>query len=91
MDVLQIAIALLGALSVFLGYRLFCDSAPLVRSAPNTGRFLSGALLTLFGAAILSADIVGLRTHVVIEPKPPTHHAKPTGMNRHRASGDWFV
>jgi hypothetical protein len=82
MDVIQIAIALLGALSVFLGYRLFCDSP---------ARFLSGALLTLFGAGILSADLIGMRSHAVIEPKPATHHARPAGMNRHRASTDWFV
>jgi hypothetical protein len=82
MDVLQIAIALLGALSVFLGYRLFCESP---------ARFLSGALLTLFGAAILSADLVGMRSHGVIEPSPATHHTKPAGANRHRASGDRFV
>jgi hypothetical protein len=82
MDLLQIAIALLGALSVFLGYRLFCGSP---------GRFLSGALLTLFGAGILSAELIGMRSHAVIEPKPPTHHAKPAGLSRHKASTDWFV
>jgi hypothetical protein len=82
MDVLQIAIAFLGALSVFLGYRLFCDSP---------ARFLSGALLTLFGAAILSADLVGMRSHVVNAPRPATQHTKPAGANRHKASTDWFV
>ena len=82
MDVLQIAIALLGALSIFLGYRLFCYSPV---------RLLSGALLALFGVAILSADLIGLRSHGVIAPRPTTHHAKPAGMNRHKASTDWFV
>jgi hypothetical protein len=91
MDVLQIAIALLGALSVFLGYRLFCENAPFSRLAPNTGRLLSGALLALFGVAILSADLVGLRSHGAIESKPATHHTKPAGLNRHAASTDWFV
>jgi hypothetical protein len=91
MDVLHIAIAILGALSVFLGYRLFCDSAPFARFAPNTGRILSGALLALFGVAILSADLVGLRSCGLTEPKPATQHAKPAGTNRHRASTDWFV
>jgi hypothetical protein len=82
MDVLQIAIAILGALSVFLGYRLFCETPV---------RLLSGALLALFGVAILSADLIGLRGHAAIESKPATQHAKPAGLNRHRASGDWFV
>ena len=82
MDVLQIAIAILGAVSVFLGYRLFCQSGI---------RLLSGALLALFGVALLSADLIALRSHVVIEPRPATQHAKPAGLNRHRASTDWFV
>ncbi len=82
MDVLHIAIGLLGALSVFLGYRLFCDSP---------ARYLAGALLTLFGAAILSADLVGMRSHEVIEPSPANHHTRPAGANRHRASGDRFI
>jgi len=82
MDVLQIAIAILGALSVFLGYRLFCHTP---------GRLLSGALLAVLGVSILSADLIGLRSHTVAEPHPVTHHAKPAGTNRHRASSDWFV
>jgi hypothetical protein len=82
MDVLQIAIALLGALSVFLGYRLFCDSP---------ARFLSGALLTLFGAALLSGDLIGMRNNGLTEARPATHHARPAGLNRHKASTDWFV
>jgi hypothetical protein len=82
MDVLQIAIALLGALSVFLGYRLFCESPV---------RFLSGALLTLFGAGILSADLISLRRDALIESRPATQHTKPAGLSRHTGSTDWFV
>jgi len=82
MDVLQIAIALLGALSIFLGYRLFCDSP---------ARLFSGALLALFGVAILSADLIGLRSHGMTESRPATQHAKPAGMNRRKTSTDWFV
>lgn len=82
MDALHIAIAVLGALSVFLGYRLFCDS-PM--------RILSGALLALFGVAILSADLVGMRSHLITRSRPATHHAKPAGLSRHAASTDWFV
>ena len=87
MDVLQIAIALLGALSVFLGYRLFCESPV---------RPLSGALLAVLGVAILSADLIGLRSHATIRPNPATQHikpdhAKPAGLNRRARSADWFV
>lgn len=82
MDVLQIVIAMLGALSVFLGYRLFCGTGV---------RLLSGALLALFGVAILSADLIGSRRHVAVQSHPSTHHATPAGLNRHTASTDWFV
>ena len=91
MEVLQIAVAILGALSIFLGYRLFCDNAPFARFAPNTARLLSGALLALFGVAIISAGFVGLRSHATILSKPATHHARPALLNRHRASSDWLV
>jgi hypothetical protein len=82
MEVLRIAIAILGALGILLGYRLFSGS-PL--------RIVSGALLALFGVGIISADLIGLRNHGVVETRPPTHHTKPAGMSRHRASTDWFV
>jgi hypothetical protein len=81
MEVLWIALAILGALSVYLGYRLFIDSP---------ARILSGALLALFGVAILSADLIGA-TNRVTEPPPTRHHAKPTGANRHARSTDWLV
>lgn len=82
MSTLQIAIALLGTLSVFLGYRLFCDSP---------SRLLSGALLTLFGAGIVSADLISLRAHGEIDYRPATQHTKPAGMYRHKGTSDWFV
>jgi hypothetical protein len=82
MDVLHISIALLGALSVFLGYRLFCESPV---------RVLSGALLALFGMGLLGADLVGVSNHARSGSMPATHHTKPAGTNRRKTSGDWFV
>jgi hypothetical protein len=82
MDVLHISIALLGALSVFLGYRLFCESPV---------RVLSGALLALFGMGLLGADLVGVSNNTPTGSMPATHHTKPAGMNRRKTSHDWFV
>lgn len=82
MEVLQIGLALLGALSVYLGYRLFFDSP---------AKILSGALLALFGVATLSADLIGVKNHFVAQVQPRPHHAKPAGANRHTGSTDWLV
>jgi hypothetical protein len=49
---LAIALFFLGALSLFLGYRLFCDN----RNRTLTS-LASGALLAIFGMGILIADI----------------------------------
>jgi hypothetical protein len=82
MVVMQIAAAIVGAVSLYLGYRLFCESPV---------RAVSGALLALFGVAILSADFATARNHAVVEIRPGTHHAKPARVNRHRSSTEWFV
>lgn len=56
--------AITGALSVFLGYRLFCDSSH--QKPPRLSIFLvhmaAGALLALFGLGILIADARDIRT-----------------------------
>lgn len=58
---LRMVIALVGILSIFLGYRLFCGI-----SGVRTGRrstvmtnLASGALLALFGMGMLVADVRG--------------------------------
>lgn len=51
-----------GALSIYLGYRLFCDIAfqkPARRSILLTN-MASGALLALFGLGILVAEVRGI-------------------------------
>jgi hypothetical protein len=55
---MRVAIALTGALSLFLGYRLFCDQRT-ARGALLTN-LLSGALLAIFGLGILIADFRGV-------------------------------
>jgi hypothetical protein len=52
---LRLIIALIGILSIYLGYRLFCG-----RSVQRTlTNLASGALLALFGMGTLVADVRG--------------------------------
>jgi hypothetical protein len=51
--------AVAGALSIYLGYRLFCDSA---YQESRVRHLVSGALLAVFGLGILIADFRDLRT-----------------------------
>jgi hypothetical protein len=50
--------AVAGALSIYLGYRLFCDCA---YQKSRVRHLVSGALLAIFGLGILIADIHALR------------------------------
>ena len=56
---MDILMASVGALSIYLGYRLFCDSA---YHKSRIRHLASGALLAVFGLAILIADVRSLRT-----------------------------
>ena len=69
------AIDIAGALSIYLGYRLFCDvSSQKTRSTLLTN-LASGALLALFGLGILVADARGIGN----APAPtPTRQKSPT-------------
>jgi hypothetical protein len=53
----DILMAVAGALSIYLGYRLFCDS---VYQRSRVRHLVSGALLAVFGLAILIAGIRGI-------------------------------
>jgi hypothetical protein len=55
----EILMAVVGALSIYLGYGLFCDSAYQRHRARH---LVSGALLAIFGLGILIADVRNLRT-----------------------------
>jgi hypothetical protein len=50
--------AVAGTLSVYLGYRLFCDCA---YQESRMRHLVSGALLAVFGLGILIADVQSLR------------------------------
>jgi hypothetical protein len=88
MDVIQIAFAIVGAISIFLGYRLFCDGA---LGKTRMIQLASGALLAIFGVAILSADLISVRSRSAPEIRPNTHHAKPAGTHRHNSSTAWLA
>jgi hypothetical protein len=56
---MRAVMAIAGALSIYLGYRLFCDVSH--QKSPRLSVFVthmaSGAMLALFGLAILIADV----------------------------------
>ena len=54
----RVALALVGAVSIYLGYRLFCDLSPKNRLT----HLFVGALLAIFGLGILFADSRSVRT-----------------------------
>ena len=58
---MEILMAVAGALSVYLGYRLFCDCA---YRESRMRHLVSGALLAVFGLGILIADVHALRAGV---------------------------
>lgn len=84
MEFVQITAAIIGTLSIFLGYKLFCE-------VPRPLLVASGALLAVFGVALLSADFSSIRHHSVTGTQPALQHARPTGVDRHKTVTDWFV
>jgi len=78
-DILRAAVAVVAALSIYLGYRLFCDisyqNARITRSAVLTN-LLAGALLALFGLGILISDVRTIRS--AAPDSLPASHKKPT-------------
>jgi hypothetical protein len=56
---MDILMAIAGALSIYLGYKLFCDCA---YQKSRMRHLMSGALLALFGLGILMAEARNIRT-----------------------------
>ena len=80
----RIALALVGALSIYCGYRLFC------KPSAQWLNPVSGALLTIFGMGILTADVRGIGQPPASRAAP-LHQTKPVGTGRHKPSTDWLV
>jgi hypothetical protein len=79
MDFAQTGIAVLGALSIYLGYRLFCDLAGQRARLPVLlTNLVSGALLALFGLGILIAGVRGIH--------PQSRHAHPDWQKKSSAA-----
>ena len=83
-ELARIAIAVVGALSIYCGYRLFCKPSAQWLNA------ISGALLTIFGMGVLTADVRGIGRPPVSQAAP-LHHTKPVGTGRHKPSANWLV
>ena len=83
-EIARIAIAVVGALSIYWGYRLFCKPGAQWINA------ISGALLTIFGMGVLAADVRGIG-RAPASYATPLHQTKPVGTGRHKPSVDWLV
>ena len=89
---MNILMAVAGILSIYLGYRLFCDSA----YQRNRFRHLvSGALLAVFGLGILIADVRTARP----DPQAARYKRKSTkegsferpAVHRRGSASEWQV
>jgi hypothetical protein len=63
---MRVAAAVTGAFSIFLGYRLFCDSSLHKSRSGLFTNLASGALLALFGLGILLADVRVFQTGATV-------------------------
>ena len=84
---MEILMAVAGALGIYLGYRLFCDSA---YEQSRVRHLVSGALLAVFGLGILLADVHALRaaahhSHSVWQKNATEEGSfEPPTLNKHR-------
>ena len=104
MDALQIrelvraATGVVGVLSVYCGYKLFCE-IPFAKSrATHVIHGLSGALLALFGMALLIADIHSVSNRVMPQSRATIHETRPAEagsftprLDHQRSAGDWAI
>ena len=74
----RIVIAVVGLLSIFLGYRLFCGVS--AQKSGKLANFASGALLALFGMVALVAGVVGASG----APSPSSHPEWQKKSAQHR-------
>lgn len=104
MDALQIrelvraATAVIGVLSVYCGYKLFCEIPFARRRSSFLIHGLSGALLALFGMALLIADIHSVSMSTATQTRARIHQTKPAeagSFTPHpdhlHSKGDWAI
>ncbi|HVW84530.1 MAG TPA: hypothetical protein VHB50_07605, partial [Bryobacteraceae bacterium] len=56
----RVVIAAAGCLSIYLGYRLFCDASFRMRRSLVFANVVCGGALALFGMGLLVADLRGM-------------------------------
>lgn len=104
MDALQIrelvraAAGVVGVLSVYCGYRLFCEIPSARNRAMNVIHGLSGALLALFGVALLIANVHSVTRHATPRSRATIQHTRPAEagsftphLSHERSSSDWAI
>ena len=92
---MNILMAVAGILSIYLGYRLFCDSA---YQRSRVRHLVSGALLAVFGLGILIADLHDLRA-ARHDPQAARYKRKSTkegsferpAVHRRASASEWQV
>jgi hypothetical protein len=90
-EVVRAAFAVIGVISVYLGYRLFCDiSYPEISYSRTSARrstvrrnLAAGALLAIFGLGMLVADARGMRN--------AAHRAHPAWQRKSTEEGSFGV
>src|SRR5579872_2927725 len=69
-ELVRAAIAIAGALSIFCGYKLFCSTQFGRNRGVRVIHGVSGAILALFGMAVLMLDVRGIAK----SPAAPSRH-----------------
>jgi hypothetical protein len=98
-ELARVAIAAAGALSIFCGYKLFCE-IPFGRNRTVLIiNGVSGAVLALFGMAILVGDVRSLSNNPGAQSHQTAHHTKPAeagsftvpGIDHRKTTADWAI
>lgn len=96
-ECVRVAIAVAGAVSIFCGYRLFCEIPFGTSRRMNIVNGVSGAALALFGMAMLIGDIRGLSNHAAPAARQTVHHSRPAEAGsfapsgEHRRLSEWTI
>ena len=97
-ELLRAATAVMGVLSVYCGYKLFCEIPFARRRSSFLIHGLSGALLALFGMALLIADIHSVSMNAAPQSRARINQTRPAEagsftphLNHQQLSRDWAI
>ena len=93
---MRLALAVAGIFSIYFGYRLFCGLPYRKTRATLVTNAVSGAVLAVFGMAILGADAHGFQKPAAVESRPvhrvnPAEQGSFSPIGKHPHPTDWFV